>query len=84
MKSWLPWLQGGVSLSSKRLYAEGKYHADDQYFSGISQLPGDDRGRDGGGVLLELSLNELADVYELLPPALWRTLVQRCQIFHVV
>jgi hypothetical protein len=35
------------------------------------------------GVLLELSLNELADVYELLPPALWQALVQRYQIFHV-
>ena len=36
------------------------------------------------GVLLELSLNELADVYELLPPALWQQLVQHYQIFHVV
>jgi hypothetical protein len=36
------------------------------------------------GVLLELSLNELADVCELLPPALWQELVQHYQIFHVV
>ena len=35
------------------------------------------------GVLLELSLNELADVYELLPPALWQALVQYYQIFRV-
>jgi hypothetical protein len=35
------------------------------------------------GVLLELSLNELADVYELLPPALWQELVQHYQIFQV-
>jgi hypothetical protein len=35
------------------------------------------------GVLLELSLNELADVHELLPPALWQVLVQHYQIFHV-
>jgi hypothetical protein len=28
------------------------------------------------GMLLELSLHELADVYELLPPALWRELVR--------
>ena len=35
------------------------------------------------GVLLELSLNELADVYELLPSALWQVLVQHYQIFHV-
>jgi hypothetical protein len=35
------------------------------------------------GVLLELSLNELADVYELLPPALWQELVQHYQIFRV-
>jgi hypothetical protein len=35
------------------------------------------------GVLLELSLNELADVYELLPSALWQALVQHYQIFHV-
>jgi hypothetical protein len=35
------------------------------------------------GVLLELSLHELADVYELLPPALWRELVQQYQIFQV-
>jgi hypothetical protein len=34
--------------------------------------------------LLELSLNELADVYEFLPPALWQELVQHYQIFHVV
>lgn len=36
------------------------------------------------GVLLELSLNELADVYELLPPALWQELVHHYHIFHVV
>jgi hypothetical protein len=35
------------------------------------------------GVLLELSLNELADVYELLPPALWQELVHHYHIFHV-
>ena len=35
------------------------------------------------GVLLELSLNELADVYEPLPPALWQELVQHYQIFQV-
>jgi hypothetical protein len=35
------------------------------------------------GVLLELSLNELADVCELLPAALWQELVQHYQIFHV-
>jgi hypothetical protein len=35
------------------------------------------------GVLLELSLNELADVDELLPPALWQELVQHYQIFQV-
>lgn len=35
------------------------------------------------GVLLELSLNELADGYELLPPALWQELVQHYQIFDV-
>jgi hypothetical protein len=35
------------------------------------------------GILLELSLNELADVYELLPPALWHALVQHYQIFQV-
>lgn len=34
-------------------------------------------------VILELSLNELADVYELLPPALWQELVRHYQIFHV-
>jgi len=34
-------------------------------------------------VILELSLNELADVYELLPPVLWQELVRRYQIFHV-
>jgi hypothetical protein len=36
------------------------------------------------GVLLELSLNELADVYELLPPALWQELVHHYHIFRVV
>ena len=36
------------------------------------------------GVLLELSLNELADVCELLPPVLWQELVQHYQTFHVV
>ncbi|HSF30378.1 MAG TPA: hypothetical protein VLK82_07895 [Candidatus Tectomicrobia bacterium] len=36
------------------------------------------------GMLLELSLNELADVYELLPPMLWQALVQHYHIFHVV
>jgi hypothetical protein len=36
------------------------------------------------GVLLELSLNELADVYELLSPTLWRELVQHYEIFQVV
>jgi hypothetical protein len=35
-------------------------------------------------VLLELSLIARADVYELLPPVLWRELVQHYQIFHVV
>jgi hypothetical protein len=35
------------------------------------------------GVLLELSLKELADIYELLPPALWQVLVQHYQIFYV-
>ena len=35
------------------------------------------------GLILELSLNELADIYELLPPALWQILVQHYQIFHV-
>jgi hypothetical protein len=35
-------------------------------------------------VLLELSLNELADVYALLPPALCRELGQHDQIFYVV
>jgi hypothetical protein len=33
--------------------------------------------------ILELSLNELADVYELLPPNLWQMLVQHYHIFHV-
>ena len=35
------------------------------------------------GVLLELSLNELADVCEFLPPALWQELVQHYQIFYL-
>jgi len=32
---------------------------------------------------LELSLNELADVYEFLPPALWQELVRHYLVFHV-
>jgi len=35
------------------------------------------------GVLLELSLNELAEVYELLPPRLWQELVDRYHVFRV-
>jgi hypothetical protein len=35
------------------------------------------------GVLLELSLNELADVYELQPPAPWQELAQHYRIFQV-
>ena len=35
------------------------------------------------GMLLELSLNELADVYEFLPPTLWQELVQHYLVFHV-
>ena len=35
------------------------------------------------GMILELSLNELADVYEFLPPALWQELVRHYQVFQV-
>jgi hypothetical protein len=36
-----------------------------------------------GREILELSLNELAGVYELLPPLLWRALVNQYRIFQV-
>lgn len=35
------------------------------------------------GSILELSLHELAEVYELLPPLLWQELVDRYQVFQV-
>jgi hypothetical protein len=35
------------------------------------------------GVLLELSLKELADVYEFLPPMLWQALVDKYNVFQV-
>jgi len=35
------------------------------------------------GSVLELSLHELAEVYELLPPLLWQELVDRYQVFQV-
>jgi len=33
--------------------------------------------------ILELSLHELAEVYELLPPLLWEELVQQYHVFQV-
>ena len=35
------------------------------------------------GSIFELSLNELAEVYELLPPVLWQELVHHYHIFQV-
>ncbi|MBI3328556.1 MAG: hypothetical protein HYZ81_17875 [Nitrospinae bacterium] len=35
------------------------------------------------GSMLELSLHELADVYELLPPPLWQELVEQYRVFQV-
>ena len=35
------------------------------------------------GIILELSLAELAEVYELLPPLLWQELVGRYRVFRV-
>ena len=35
------------------------------------------------GSILELSLNELAEVYELLPPLLWQELVHHYHVFQV-
>jgi len=35
------------------------------------------------GSLLELSLKELADAYELLPPLLWQELVSQYHVFQV-
>lgn len=35
------------------------------------------------GVIIELSLPELAEVYELLPPPLWQELVAQYHIFQV-
>jgi hypothetical protein len=37
----------------------------------------------GAGPILELSLRELADGYELLPPLLWQQLVEQYQVFQV-
>jgi hypothetical protein len=34
------------------------------------------------GSILELSLNELAEVYELLPPLLWQELVHHYHVFQ--
>lgn len=34
-------------------------------------------------LILELSLNELAEVYELLPPLLWQELVEHYHVFQV-
>jgi hypothetical protein len=33
--------------------------------------------------IVELSLNELAEVYECLPPPLWEALVQQYHVFQV-
>ena len=33
--------------------------------------------------IVELSLNELAEVYECLPPPLWQALVQQYHVFQV-
>jgi hypothetical protein len=35
------------------------------------------------GIILELSLAELAEVYELLPPLLWQELVGQYHVFRV-
>jgi hypothetical protein len=35
------------------------------------------------GSILELSLHELAEVYELLPPLLWQELVHHYHVFQV-
>ncbi|HZC03262.1 MAG TPA: hypothetical protein VE844_18470 [Gammaproteobacteria bacterium] len=35
------------------------------------------------GILLELSLKELADMYEFLPPVLWQALVEQYHVFQV-
>lgn len=35
------------------------------------------------GVIVELSLPELAEVYELLPPPLWQELVGQYHVFQV-
>jgi hypothetical protein len=35
------------------------------------------------GSILELTLNELAEVYELLPPVLWQELVHHYHVFQV-
>jgi hypothetical protein len=35
------------------------------------------------GSIHELSLHELAEVYELLPPLLWQELVHDCHVFQV-
>ena len=35
------------------------------------------------GSLLELSLHELAEVYDLLPPLLWQALVDHYHVFQV-
>jgi len=35
------------------------------------------------GSILELSLRELSEVYELLPPLLWQELLDRYHVFQV-
>jgi hypothetical protein len=35
------------------------------------------------GLIVELSLPELAEVYELLPPPLWQELVGQYHVFQV-
>jgi hypothetical protein len=37
----------------------------------------------GDGSILELSLNEAAEVYDLLPPLLWQELMDHYHVFQV-
>ena len=37
----------------------------------------------GDGSILELSLNEAAEEYELLPPLLWQELVNHYYVFQI-
>jgi hypothetical protein len=40
-------------------------------------------GETAEGVIVELSLHELADLHELLPPRLWQALVEQYHVFQV-